>query len=106
MDSQSGPPVGGAGDQFAPGIQGLTGFFTDDFNISTAGQALKGILSQSKGRGRKKFVLSRSQGSSFRGFVSEPPKALGSHVHNAVVTVYAEERNLTGSFLLLFAPPH
>ena len=48
-------------------------FLGAPFIILTVGNALKCILSQSKGRGRNIFCF---QGASFRSFVPGPPKSL------------------------------
>ena len=64
--------------QFALGIQGLRGLITEDFNILTAGNALKCIQSQSKGRDRKQICArSFKVGASFCSFVPGPPETLG-----------------------------
>ena len=57
--------------------QGLRGLIIGEFDILTTGNALKCILSQSKGGDRKIFCSLRSQGVSINSFASRPRKALG-----------------------------
>ena len=103
----AGPPRSGQEEQFAPGPQGLRGLITQDlktFNILTARNVLKCILSQSKGVIEKIFCSLRSQGASFPGFAPGPPKPLGGPVylndfHNGLelstANVYVDDTHVT-----------
>ena len=60
-----------------PVIQGLRGLIIEDVSILTTGDALKHILSQSKGRNRESFLLASLVGGLIHSFAPGPPKALG-----------------------------
>ena len=73
----AGSSRGGQEGHFATGPQGLRSLITGEFDISTAGSALKCILSHSKRGDRNIFSSLRSQGASIHSFAPRPRKALG-----------------------------